>query len=131
MDSGPPRDLRVEIDNTGSRLDLSSSQAGTPTEEQLQALIAEAVPSGAGLRPIKGFKLDLSANPGFRKVFFSTRCDCGTAALLSVEVAEHKTLDEIEEALPSLVAKLEDQASSFRGMPCDVHKRMRLGRAAG
>ena len=34
-------------------------------------------------------------------------------------------------ALPSLVAKLEDQASSFRGMPCDVHKRMRLGRAAG
>ena len=74
-----------------------------------------------------GFKLDLSANPGFRKSFFSVRCDCGTAAVLSIEVSGQKTIAEIEAALPSLVDRLKSQAGSFRAMPCDAHLRMRLG----
>jgi hypothetical protein len=76
---------------------------------------------------MKGFKLDFSANPGFRKVFFSARCQCGTVALLSVEAAQDKTLEEIKQALPTLVERLEMQARSFYNMPCDLHQRMRLG----
>ena len=88
------------------------------------------MPKDIGLTPLKGFKLDLSANPGFRKVFLSAKCGCGTAALLSVEVAQDKTFGEIEVALPSLVGNLQTQASSFYSMSCEMHKRMRLGPAA-
>ena len=94
-------------------------------------MISEAMPADIGLTPLQGFKMDLSANPGFRKVFFSARCDCGTAALLSVEVAKEKRLAEVNQALPSLMSKLEDQAKSFYSMSCDFHKRMRLGGAVG
>ena len=36
--------------------------------------------------------MDLTANPDFQKVFFAVQCDCGTAGLLSVEVAPDKTV---------------------------------------
>ena len=39
-------------------------------ERRLRKLIANAVPADAGLVPLSGFKMDLSANPGFQKVFF-------------------------------------------------------------
>ena len=100
-------------------------------DRRLRTLIAQALPEDIGLTPLKGLKIDISANPGFRKVFFSARCDCGTAGLLSVEVAREKTIDEVEQALPSLVARLEGQARSFYGMDCELHRRMRLGPAAG
>ena len=99
-------------------------------ESELVALIAGAVPAEAELTPLRGFDLDLSANPGFRKVFFSVRCECGTAGVLSIEVAPEKTRSEIEQALPSLVHRLLAQARSFQSMPCELHKRMRLGPAA-
>ena len=102
-----------------------------PSEQVLHTLIAEAVSPEVQLKPLMGFKLDLSANRGFRKVFFSAHCGCGTAALMSVEVAEDKTMSEVMEALPALVGKLEDQARLFAGMPCEAHKSMRLGRLAG
>ena len=101
-----------------------------PEDRELQALIAGAVSPGAGLTPLPGFKLDLSANRNFRKVFFKAGCDCGTAALLSVEVGGDKTLDEIEAALPSLVRRIESQAGAFSRMPCDAHRQFRMGRAA-
>jgi len=104
---------------------------GVPSDHQLQALIAQAVPVDIGLTPMKGFKMDLSANPGFRKVFFSAKCDCGTNALLSVEVAQDKTLDEVKRVLTSLISKLQGQVKSFRSMPCDMHARLRLGPVAG
>ena len=100
-----------------------------PGDRELQALIAGAVSPGAGLAPLPGFKLDLSANRNFRKVFFKAGCDCGTAALLSVEVGGDKTLDEIEAALPSLVQRIESQAEAFSRMPCDAHRQFRMGRA--
>ncbi len=93
-------------------------------------LVAEALPPDIGLTRLKGFKMNLSANPGFRKVFFSARCDCGTAAVLSVEVSEEKTVDEIKQALPVLISKLEAQSKTFYKMSCDMHQRMRLGPAA-
>ena len=79
------------------------------------------------MAPLKGFGIDLSGNPGFRKVFFSARCQCGTAALLSVEVAEEKTIEQVEQVLPSLVERLTGQAQSFYSMPCEAHERMRMG----
>ena len=78
---------------------------------------------------LKGFGIDLSGNPGFRKVFFSARCQCGTVALLSVEVAEEKTIEQVEQVLPSLVERLTGQAQSFYSMPCEAHERMRMGPA--
>ena len=102
----------------------ASSGELLPSDEQLQSLIGSSLSDDSGLRALKGFKLDLSANPGFRKFFFAARCKCGTAGLLSVEVAREKTLAQVEKALPELVRRLESQAKSFYAMSCDVHQRM-------
>ena len=100
-------------------------------EQRIRELICGALPEETSLTPLPGFKLDLSANPGFRKVFFSTRCDCGTSALLSVEVGREKTMAEVREALPSLVDRLVNQERVFESMSCEMHTRMRLGPSAG
>ena len=76
-----------------------------------------------------GFRIDLSANQGSRKFFFAARCDCGTAAVLSVEVAGDKTLPDLEQALPELTRGLQGRARAFHEMPCDAHRRMRADRA--
>lgn len=96
-------------------------------EKAIQALIMDNVDKQVNLRPLSGFKLDFSANPGFMKVFFSASCDCGTAALLSLEVSEEKTDSEIEAALPSLTQRIEMQEKSFRRMDCSMHNMMRTG----
>jgi hypothetical protein len=102
----------------------------SPTDSQIRALIGETLADDLDITPMAGFKMDLSANAGFKKAFFSVRCECGTAAVLSIEVSGQKTMAEITAAMPSLVARLESQARSFRAMSCDVHLRMRLGGAA-
>ncbi len=99
-------------------------------DDQLRQLISSRVSPGIRLSPLKGFKLNLSGNTSFRKFFYSARCDCGTAALLSVEVARDKTFEEIESVLPRLVQRLEGQATAFYGMTCESHKRLRGGPAA-
>ena len=96
-------------------------------EKEIQALVLKEFDDEGNLRPLKGFKLDFSANPGFKKVFFSASCDCGTAALLSLEISENKTDDEIVDALPSLVERIEMQEKSFRRMDCSMHSMMRTG----
>jgi hypothetical protein len=98
--------------------------------QALRDLIHGALPADARLAPLPGFKMDLSANPGFQKVFFAARCACGTSALLSVEVSEAKTMREVHEALPSLVDRLVRQQQAFESMSCEMHTRMRLGPAA-
>ena len=60
--------------------------------DEVQALIKEAVGGESRLEMLKGFKLDFSGVADFHKVFFSAKCDCGTAALLSIEVSKDKTL---------------------------------------
>ena len=96
-------------------------------EQRIRDLICGALPEETSLMSLPGFKLDLSANPGFQKVFFSARCDCGTSALLSVEVAREKTTAEVQEALPSMVERLVKQERAFEGMSCELHTRMRMG----
>ena len=106
----------------------SSSDGGAGLEE-IQNLLREAVTDEPALAILKGFKLDFSANKDFHKVFFSIRCECGTAALLSVEVARSKTLPQVREALPELVRRLKAKSRQFAGMSCDMHTRMRIGGA--
>ncbi|HJO60904.1 MAG TPA: hypothetical protein QF838_09255 [SAR202 cluster bacterium] len=96
-------------------------------EKEIQALVLNEFDDAVNLRPLNGFKMNFSANPGFKKVFFSASCDCGTAALLSLEVSETKTDDEITDALPSLVQRIEMQEKSFRKMDCSMHSMMRTG----
>ena len=106
------------------------SAAEVPSDRQLHELIVAALPSDLVLAPLEGFKMDLSANPGFRKVFFARRCDCGTAALLSIEVEQAKTSADVRKALPSLVTALEQKAKAFDKMTCESHRAMRLGPAS-
>jgi hypothetical protein len=108
----------------------SESAAEVPSDRQLHELIVSALPSDLVLAPLEGFKMDLSANPGFRKIFFARRCDCGTAALLSIEVEQAKTSADVRKALPSLVTALEQKAKAFDGMTCESHQAMRLGPAS-
>ena len=96
-------------------------------EKEIQALVMAGVDKEVNLRPLNGFKLDFSANPGFKKVFFSASCDCGTASLLSLEVSEEKTDIDIKAALPSLIQRIEMQEKSFRRMDCSMHSMMRTG----
>ena len=97
------------------------------TKEDLQRIFRDALSEDQGLRVLKGFKLDLSANKDFHKLFVAARCDCGTSALLSVEVGQDKTLEEVKEAMPGLLAQLRSREQAFRTMPCDMHARMRTG----
>jgi len=93
----------------------------------LQNLILAQLSGDVTLRPLAGFKMDFSANPGFDKVFFAASCECETSALLSLEVSIEKSDDEIKQALPSLVDKLERQEKSFRSMNCSMHGMMKKG----
>ena len=101
------------------------------SDSQIQTLIGDAIPDALGLDLMEGFKMDLSANADFRKLFFSAKCECGTSALLSVEISRDKTVDEIKAALPSVIDGLAGQARQFRSMSCEVHTKMRLGPMAG
>ena len=73
------------------------------------------------------FKSALAGNPNFHKVYFSARCDCGTAALLSVEVASSKTLSQVKEVLPNLTEHLKGKVEQFQAMSCEMHATMRTG----
>jgi|TARA_Y100000814_G_scaffold197212_1_gene145055 tRNA(Ser,Leu) C12 N-acetylase TAN1 len=94
---------------------------------QIQKLIVDQFSEDIRLRPMSGFKMDFSANPGFKKIFFAASCDCETSALLSVEISEEKDDNEIQAAIPSLVERLERQEKSFRMMDCATHSKMRTG----
>jgi len=94
---------------------------------QIQKLIVDQFSEDIRLRPMSGFKMDFSANPGFKKIFFAASCDCETSALLSVEISEEKDDNEIQAAIPSLVDRLERQERSFRMMDCGTHSKMRTG----
>ena len=98
------------------------------TLEEIHGLFQHAVADDASLSLLKGFKMDFSGNPDFHKVYLAVRCHCGTAALLSVEVAMEKTFADVEKAMPSLLENLQIKVTMFRNMSCEMHGRMRQGR---
>ena len=81
----------------------------------------------SSLSLLKGFKMDFSGNQDFHKVYLAVRCQCGTAGLLSVEVATDKTLAQVRDAMPSLLGNLQTKVTMFRNMSCEMHGRMRQG----
>ena len=93
--------------------------------EEVHKLFGEAMVAEPTLTLLKGFKLDLSGNRDFHKVYFSVHCECGTAGLLSVEVSNSKTVSQIKEVLPGLVEHLKSKEQQFRNMSCETHGRMR------
>ena len=90
-------------------------------------LFRQSIDGAPNLTLLKGFKLNFSGNQDFHKVFFSARCECGTAALLSVEVAKSKTHAQVEENLPTLRDHLMAKVHQFKSMPCEMHQKMRMG----
>ena len=82
----------------------------------------------SSLSLLKGFKMDFSGNQGFHKVYLAVRCQCGTAGLLSVEVAMEKTLPQVRDAMPSLLENLQTKVRMFRSMSCEMHAKMQQGR---
>jgi len=99
----------------------------TVTLTQVHDLFKSALSGEPRLNLLRGFKLDFSGNPDFHKVYFSARCDCGTAALLSVEVARSKTLSQVKEVLPDLTEHLKGKVEQFQAMSCEMHATMRTG----
>jgi hypothetical protein len=108
----------------------SSGDTDTPSDDEIRSLLKSSLRAETGLTPLRGFKVDLSANAGFRKFFYSAKCECGTAALLSVEIDARKDLKQIERVMPELARRLESQAGEFNRMSCEDHSRMRMGPAA-
>ena len=98
--------------------------------QEIQDVLREATTGEAGLTLLKGFKLNFSGNQDFHKVFFSVRCDCGTAALLTIEVAKSKTFSQFKDAVPGLVDHLQSKAGQFTRMTCEMHESMRTGARA-
>jgi hypothetical protein len=101
---------------------------GPASLAQVHDLFKGALASEPQLKMLRGFKLDFSGNSGFHKVYFSARCDCGTAALLSVEVDRSKSLLQVEEALPELTEHLKGKVGQFQAMSCEMHSMMRTGK---
>ena len=97
------------------------------TESQLHQLFSQALIEDTGMRLLRGFNPNLSGTMDVHKVFVAASCDCGTAAVLSVEVEQSKSYHEVEEALPSLVEQLRFREQAFRKMPCTAHAQMRSG----
>ena len=114
----------------GDRSGDASGSEG-PTDAQIRELIDQALPGDSGLTPLRGFKLDLSANRGFRKFFYSANCGCGTAALLSLEVAHEKTPSDVSRSLSVLMDRLQGQARMFYSMSCEDHEKMRGAASLG
>ena len=99
----------------------------TVTESQLHHLFSQALVADKGIRLLRGFKPNLSGTMNVHKIFAAASCECGTAAVLSVEVEQAKTYAEVEEALPTLVHQLRLREQAFRKMPCSTHAQMRSG----
>ena len=109
-------------------VDLNQKGNIVDEQEDVHGLILSQLSEDICVVPLKGFKMDLSANRNFNKLFFKIGCNCGTAGLLSVEIAVDKTMEDINKALPALVSRIEAQARSFSRMNCEDHKMLRLGK---
>ena len=89
--------------------------------------VIKALPEGHDLVPLPKLNVPTPAGMGFQKVYFGARCDCGTSAVLSVEVANDRTESDLESAMPAILDRLMKQKASFRNMSCRSHESLRSG----
>ena len=94
-------------------------QLGAELVRQDPVLGREFVPLGRMAQVARG-------PGGSTKVFFGVRCECSTAAIVSFEVAQGKTKDQVLEVLPQSGRKLFEQRNAFVRMPCSAHDRLRV-----
>ena len=113
-------EVQVKQDSGGP-----ATEHGQIRLEQVQRMLAQALADEPALKLLPGFNMGPVGVADMHRVFFSVRCDCGTAALLSVEVATSKTVAQVEDALPSLGQHLKSKAKQFVSMSCEGHSRMR------
>tara|TARA_B100001245_G_C22629642_1_gene310180 strand:+ start:212 stop:568 length:357 start_codon:yes stop_codon:yes gene_type:complete len=97
------------------------------TEDQIRLLIQDKLSTETSIKPVDGFNLKMSKMQHAQKIFFAAKCKCGTSALITVDVANDKTLDDVKMSASQLARQLEKQADSFYEMSCDVHKKIRIG----
>jgi hypothetical protein len=90
----------------------------------LQTIFAEALDGMSGIKPMPGFSMMPSETPIMFRLFFRVHCPCGAAALLRLEIAKTKRLDDIKTALPSLIQQLSQQESTFTNLSCEDHGRL-------
>ncbi len=95
------------------------------TREWLGRSVQAALPPGHGLSSLPRLNTDPTGSSGVVKVYFGARCECQTAAVLSVEAGAARTRAEALAAMPALVQKLLAQRDAFRKMPCAAHKSLR------
>ena len=68
--------------------------------------VIKALPEDHDLVPLPKLNVPTPAGMGFQKVYFGARCDCGTSAVLSVEVANDRTEADLESAMPAILDRL-------------------------
>ncbi len=93
--------------------------------KQILDTVTAALPDDHGLVPLPRLNVPTPGGMGFTKVYFGARCDCGTSAVLSVEVAADKTEDDLARAMPALLDRLMRQRDHFKQMSCLSHERLR------
>ena len=74
-----------------------------------------------------GFKFMPSETPEMFRLFFRHICQCGGAALFTLEISKKKELTEVMESIPALVSKLNQQKDMFANLSCETHQRMSNG----
>ncbi|MQF69352.1 hypothetical protein FIM12_03335 [SAR202 cluster bacterium AD-804-J14_MRT_500m] len=116
----------TNICTTGGYL-IHSDPDVPATLGQIQALLHTHFSANSSISLLRGFKLNFSGNSDFHKVYFSVKCDCGTAALISVEVSASKSQSEVSTAIPNLIAQVKSKAKQFNAMTCKMHLQMRSG----
>lgn len=105
---------------------MKDDSAHVVSREWLASVVAAALPDGHGLVPLGRFNPDPRGSSGSVRAYFGARCDCTTAAVLSVEADATKSKLEVEAALPTLIRTLLAQRDAFLRMPCSTHQRLRV-----
>lgn len=90
----------------------------------LWTLFAKALDGVPSIKPMSGFRMMPSETPDIFRLFFRVHCHCGAAALLTLEIAKTKSLDDINTALPKLIQRLLQQESAFSNLSCEDHVRL-------
>ena len=100
---------------------------GEITPQWLSTTVMDALPDDHGLSSLPGLVTDQLGLSGLVKAYFGARCQCGTAAVISVEASANKSCEETLDVLPDLVERLLAQRDSFRKIPCKEHENFRKG----
>jgi len=93
------------------------------TKQALQELFGESVVS-LRLELVRVSEPRKDVESARWVVYFAARCECGVAAMITIEVMADRSYEQVHQALPGLHQHLASRAKAFYAMPCQVHQRM-------